>query len=172
LSILAYRNIAVVEESLPIWFDRSGDNVTIDTEKVNSFRDINDYQTIPGIFYLFNALTEKGTTTGIISVRGMLFSLCLIHISFLSVITLTSPTLNCSLANYSLSLSLSLQTKGTSSKVEMLIDCQLWLNAFLLQVRSVTCHVNLVSTSTVMVKITFVNWRPLTLPCFVEFNLI
>jgi hypothetical protein len=61
--------------------------VTIDTDEVDSFLDINDYKTIPGIFYLFNAINEKGTTTGIISVRGMLFSLCLMHISSLSVIT-------------------------------------------------------------------------------------
>ena len=67
-----------------------------------------------------------------------------------------------------LSLSLTLQTKGTSSKTEMLIDCQLWLTAFLIQVRSVTYHVNLFLQ--VMVIIPSVNWRPLTLPCFIWFN--
>ena len=87
LSIMAYRDIPVVKESLPIWFDRSGDNVTIDTDKVDSFLDVYGYKTIPGEFSLFNVITEKGTTTGIISVTGM-FSLCLIHLSSSSIITL------------------------------------------------------------------------------------
>ena len=52
----------------------------------------------------------------------------------------------------------------------MLVDCQLWLTAFLIQVRSVTYHVNLFLQ--VIVIIPSVNWRPLTLPCIIWFNIV
>jgi len=89
---MAYRNDTIVESSLPIWFGGSGDNVTLTMEPVNTFRDVNNYTGIPGVFYFFNAVTQGGGKVGIVAVRG------------------------------------------TSSTREMLIDCQLWLTAFLVQI--------------------------------------
>lgn len=87
---MAYRSDTIIDQSLPIWFGPSGQNVTLLPEPVDVFRKVNGYENTPGIFYLFEAMTTNGTV-GIISVRG------------------------------------------TSSKMEMLVDCQLWLAAFLIQ---------------------------------------